>query len=226
MSRAPRLLGGAAVALLLACAPLAQAAKKPAMPATLEQRLSALLRRGPVRRSEMGVVVTRLGDPAPLASLNAEQAVRSRVHDEALHDRRGAGPARPRLQVPDAPVPRRRDRRGRRPSGAPRGDGRGRSGALRPLVRGRPARGLPALGGVAPRTRGSARSATVFSSTCRSSTTSSRIPTGRASRSSAGIRRPCRPCRTTTTSSSCAPREASGPAARRCWASTRSARRS
>ena len=43
------------------------------MPATLEQRLSALLRRGPVRRAEMGVVITRLGDPAPLASLNAER---------------------------------------------------------------------------------------------------------------------------------------------------------
>jgi D-alanyl-D-alanine carboxypeptidase/D-alanyl-D-alanine-endopeptidase (penicillin-binding protein 4) len=73
MSRVPRLLGGAAVAVLLAWASAAQAAKRPTKPATLEQRLNALLRRGPVRRSEMGVVVTRLGDPAPLVSLNAER---------------------------------------------------------------------------------------------------------------------------------------------------------
>ncbi|MGZ5429055.1 MAG: hypothetical protein ACXWFS_08605, partial [Thermoanaerobaculia bacterium] len=70
MSRVSRLLGGAAVAVLLVWACGAQAAKKPAKPATLEQRLNALLQRGPVRRSEMGVVVTRLGDPAPLVSLN------------------------------------------------------------------------------------------------------------------------------------------------------------
>jgi D-alanyl-D-alanine carboxypeptidase/D-alanyl-D-alanine-endopeptidase (penicillin-binding protein 4) len=73
MSRASRLLGGAAVAVLLAWTPDARAAKKPAKPTTLEQRLNALLRRGPVRRSEMGVVVTRLGDPAPLVSLNPER---------------------------------------------------------------------------------------------------------------------------------------------------------
>ncbi len=73
MSRAFRLLGGAAVALLLAWAPDARAVKRPVKPATLEQRLNALLRRGPVRRSEMGVVVTRLGDPVPLVSLNPER---------------------------------------------------------------------------------------------------------------------------------------------------------
>src|SRR5664280_1556429 len=73
MSRALRLFGGAAVAVLLAWASGAQAAKKPAVPATLEQRLNALLRRGPVRRSEMGVVVRRLGDSASLVSLNAER---------------------------------------------------------------------------------------------------------------------------------------------------------
>ena len=73
MSRVLRLFGGAAVAVLLAWASGAQAAKKPAVPATLEQRLNALLRRGPVRRSEMGVVVRRLGDSASLVSLNAER---------------------------------------------------------------------------------------------------------------------------------------------------------
>ena len=73
MSRVPRLLGGAAVTVLLAWASGAQAAKRPTKPATLEQRLNALLRRGPVRRSEMGIVVTRLGDQAPLVSLNAER---------------------------------------------------------------------------------------------------------------------------------------------------------
>src|SRR5512141_179708 len=73
MSRFPRLIGGAAVAVLLAWASGAQAAKKPAQPATLEQRLNALLRRGPARRSEIGVVVTRLGDSAPLVSLNPEK---------------------------------------------------------------------------------------------------------------------------------------------------------
>src|SRR5512140_70937 len=73
MSRVPRLLGGSAVAFVLACATSAPAAKRPAKPAppqTLEQRLSAFLRRGPVRRSEIGVVVTRLGEPTPLVSLN------------------------------------------------------------------------------------------------------------------------------------------------------------
>jgi D-alanyl-D-alanine carboxypeptidase/D-alanyl-D-alanine-endopeptidase (penicillin-binding protein 4) len=70
MSRATRILGGAVVAVLLAWASGAQAARKPPKPATLEQRLNALLRRSPTRRSEMGVVVTRLGDPAPLVSLN------------------------------------------------------------------------------------------------------------------------------------------------------------
>ncbi|MGZ5428977.1 MAG: D-alanyl-D-alanine carboxypeptidase, partial [Thermoanaerobaculia bacterium] len=74
--RGSRVLGGAAVAFVLSCAMAAQvaeAARKPAKlatPATLEQRLNALLRRGPVRRSEIGVVVTRLGEAAPLVSLN------------------------------------------------------------------------------------------------------------------------------------------------------------
>src|SRR5664279_238476 len=73
MSRFPRLPGGAAVAFVLSCAmapEAAHAAKKPAPLPTLEQRLNALLRRGPVRRSEIGVVVTRLGEPTPLVSLN------------------------------------------------------------------------------------------------------------------------------------------------------------
>ena len=48
----------------------AHAAKVPAKPPTLEQRLNALLRKGPVRRSEIGVVVSRLGEQTPLASLN------------------------------------------------------------------------------------------------------------------------------------------------------------
>src|ERR1039457_4769406 len=73
MSRVQRFLGVAAVAVLLGYPSAAHAAKKPKQPLTLEQRLNALLRRGPVRRSEMGVVVTRLGDPAPLVSLNAER---------------------------------------------------------------------------------------------------------------------------------------------------------
>ncbi|MDL2716961.1 MAG: D-alanyl-D-alanine carboxypeptidase/D-alanyl-D-alanine-endopeptidase, partial [Acidobacteriota bacterium] len=73
MSRVSRLLGGATVAFALSCAAMprvAQAAKKPAAPQTLEQRLNALLRRGPVRRSEIGVVVTRLGETTPFVSLN------------------------------------------------------------------------------------------------------------------------------------------------------------
>jgi len=70
MSRVFRLLGGAAVAFLLSCASAAHAARKPAPPPTLEQRLNALLRKGPVRRSEIGVVVIRLGEATPLVSLN------------------------------------------------------------------------------------------------------------------------------------------------------------
>src|SRR5664279_1824526 len=76
MSRVSRLLGGAAVAFVLSCAMAAQVAHaakksaKPAPPPTLEQRLNALLRKGPVRRSEIGVVVTRIGEATPLVSLN------------------------------------------------------------------------------------------------------------------------------------------------------------
>ena len=73
MSRVPRLLSGAVVAVFLACAPSARAAKKPSKPPTLEQRLTALLRRGPVRRSEIGVVITRLGESTPVASLNPDR---------------------------------------------------------------------------------------------------------------------------------------------------------
>ncbi len=78
MSRFARSLVGAAVGFLLALAPAAEGARKPARPAppqTLEQRLNALLRRGPVRRSEIGVVVTRLGEAAPLASLNPQRSL-------------------------------------------------------------------------------------------------------------------------------------------------------
>ena len=70
MSRVRPFLGGAAVAVLFGFPSAAPAAQKPKQPATLEQRLNALLRRGPVRRSEMGIAVTRLGDQAPLVTLN------------------------------------------------------------------------------------------------------------------------------------------------------------
>ena len=56
--------------MLFRSAEAAHAAKVPAKPPTLEQRLNALLRKGPVRRSEIGVVVSRLGEQTPLASLN------------------------------------------------------------------------------------------------------------------------------------------------------------
>lgn len=78
MSRFPLSLVGAAFGCLLALAPAAEGARKPARPAppqTLEQRLNALLRRGPVRRSEIGVVVTRLGEDAPLVSLNPQRSL-------------------------------------------------------------------------------------------------------------------------------------------------------
>jgi D-alanyl-D-alanine carboxypeptidase/D-alanyl-D-alanine-endopeptidase (penicillin-binding protein 4) len=70
MSRVYSFFGVAAVAAFLVFSSAAQAAKKPQQPLTLEQRLNALLRKGPVRRSEMGVAVTRLGDPTPLVTLN------------------------------------------------------------------------------------------------------------------------------------------------------------
>ncbi|MGZ6988370.1 MAG: D-alanyl-D-alanine carboxypeptidase/D-alanyl-D-alanine endopeptidase [Thermoanaerobaculia bacterium] len=70
MSRVYRFLGVAAAAVFLGFPSAAHAAKKPKQPPTLEQRLNALLKRGPVRRSEMGVAVARLGDPAPLVTLN------------------------------------------------------------------------------------------------------------------------------------------------------------
>ena len=76
MSRVLRFPGGAAAVFVLSCAmaasgaEAAHAAKVPAKPPTLEQRLNALLRKGPVRRSEIGVVVARLGEQTPLASLN------------------------------------------------------------------------------------------------------------------------------------------------------------
>jgi serine-type D-Ala-D-Ala carboxypeptidase/endopeptidase (penicillin-binding protein 4) len=70
MSRVYSFFGVAAVAAFLVFSSAAQAAKKPQQSLTLEQRLNALLRKGPVRRSEMGVAVTRLGDPTPLVTLN------------------------------------------------------------------------------------------------------------------------------------------------------------
>ncbi|MGZ6970652.1 MAG: D-alanyl-D-alanine carboxypeptidase/D-alanyl-D-alanine endopeptidase [Thermoanaerobaculia bacterium] len=70
MSRVYRFLGVAGAAVFLGFPLAAHVAKKPKQPATLEQRLNALLKRGPVRRSEMGVAVARLGDPAPLVTLN------------------------------------------------------------------------------------------------------------------------------------------------------------
>ncbi len=79
MPRIPRFRSLAALVVFVSSAAFARPAlcarkaAKPARPATLEQRLNALLRRGPVRRSEIGVVVTRLGDPGPLVSLNPER---------------------------------------------------------------------------------------------------------------------------------------------------------
>jgi D-alanyl-D-alanine carboxypeptidase/D-alanyl-D-alanine-endopeptidase (penicillin-binding protein 4) len=70
MSRVYSFFGVAAVAVFLGFSSPAHAAKKPLQPLTLEQRLNALLRRGPVRRSEMGVAVTRIGDPVPFVTLN------------------------------------------------------------------------------------------------------------------------------------------------------------
>src|SRR5450759_732311 len=70
MSRVYRFLGVAAAAVILGFPSAAHAAKKLKQPPTLEQRLNALLKRGPVRRSEMGVAVARIGDPAPLVTLN------------------------------------------------------------------------------------------------------------------------------------------------------------
>lgn len=56
-------------------APAAAAAKKkaPAPPATLEQRLLAIARRPPVRRSEAGIVVVRVGEAKPLVAVNADR---------------------------------------------------------------------------------------------------------------------------------------------------------
>ncbi|HTS01275.1 MAG TPA: hypothetical protein VMN04_02045, partial [Thermoanaerobaculia bacterium] len=51
----------------LAAPPAAAARRKAAAaPATLEQRLLAIAKHPPVRRSEAGIVVVRVGDATPL----------------------------------------------------------------------------------------------------------------------------------------------------------------
>ena len=44
-----------------------------AAPATLEQRLLAIAKHPPVRRSEAGIVVARVGDPKPVVAVNADR---------------------------------------------------------------------------------------------------------------------------------------------------------
>ncbi|MGA7992616.1 MAG: D-alanyl-D-alanine carboxypeptidase/D-alanyl-D-alanine-endopeptidase [Thermoanaerobaculia bacterium] len=64
------------VSAALLAAPPAVAAKKKApraSPATLEQRLLAIAKHPPVRRSEAGVVVVRLGDAKRLVAVNADR---------------------------------------------------------------------------------------------------------------------------------------------------------
>ncbi len=62
-----------AAAVAMAATPAAAAKKKAAAaPATLEQRLLAIARRPPVRRSEAGIVVVRVGDAQPLVAVNAD----------------------------------------------------------------------------------------------------------------------------------------------------------
>jgi D-alanyl-D-alanine carboxypeptidase/D-alanyl-D-alanine-endopeptidase (penicillin-binding protein 4) len=63
-----------AAAIALAAPPAAAAKKRnTAVPATLEQRLLAIARRAPVRRSEAGIVVARVGDARPLLAINADR---------------------------------------------------------------------------------------------------------------------------------------------------------
>lgn len=66
----------AAVVAVLAAPPAAATRRKKAAtraPATLEQRLDAIARRPPVRRSEAGIVVVRVGEAKPLLAVNADR---------------------------------------------------------------------------------------------------------------------------------------------------------
>lgn len=65
----------AAVAAVFVALPGAAATKKkaPSAPATLEQRLLAIARRPPVRRSEAGIYVARVGEAKPLVAFNTER---------------------------------------------------------------------------------------------------------------------------------------------------------
>ncbi len=74
---------------------------------------------------------------------------RPRLDDETLHVGRGARPPRPRLPLPDARLPRRPGRLRRHAPGPADHRRRRRPGALRPPLRRRSARRLPALGRVA-----------------------------------------------------------------------------
>ena len=64
-----------ALAAVAAAFPADAAQKKaaPAAPATLEQRLLALAKRPPVRRSEAGIYVARVGEAKPIVAFNADR---------------------------------------------------------------------------------------------------------------------------------------------------------
>ncbi len=66
-------LAAALSVLAPAAAGATRKARKPAAPLTLEQRLTGLAKRRPVRSSEYAVVVERVGDPTPLVALNADR---------------------------------------------------------------------------------------------------------------------------------------------------------
>src|SRR5512140_2663450 len=73
--RAGRLACVVAFAALEVAIP-AEAARKnaePAAPATLEQRLLAIAKRPPVRRSEAGIFVARVGEAKPLLAVNSDR---------------------------------------------------------------------------------------------------------------------------------------------------------
>ncbi len=65
----------AGVAALLAATPASAAKRRavPAAPTTLEQRLLAIAKHPPVRHSEAGIFVARVGDPKPVVAYNADR---------------------------------------------------------------------------------------------------------------------------------------------------------